>query len=274
MPTFQTSDGLTLHYTDEGQGLPVLALSGLTRSGRDFDYVAPHLDGVRLIRLDYRGRGKSDWAEDWTTYTIPIEGRDAVELLDHLGIEQAAILGTSRGGLIAMVLAATVKDRLLGIALNDIGPAIEPIGLEVIKNYIGKNPIWKTYDEAVTAYAANMPGFPNVPDSRWREEVEKLYIETPVGLTITYDPKLRDAVLQASEELAPDLWPLFDLMEGLPLACIRGENSDLLSQETLNEMQRRRPDMIAVNVADRAHIPYLDEPESLDALNRWLEMLR
>lgn len=274
MPTFQTSDGLTLHYTDEGTGLPVLALSGLTRTVKDFDYVAPHLSSIRLIRLDYRGRGKSDWAEDWSTYSIPVEGRDAVELLDHLGIEKAAILGTSRGGLIAMVLAATVKDRLLGVALNDIGPTIENVGLDVIKNYLGRNPSWKTYTEALAAYPNIMTGFANVPESRWRAEVEKLYNETPDGLTITYDPKLRDAVLQPADVLAPDLWPFFDMMESLPLACIRGANSDLLSQETLDEMQRRRPDMIAVNVPDRAHIPFLDEPVALDALNRWLGEIR
>lgn len=271
MPRFTTSDGLSLHYSDEGQGLPVLALAGLTRNGSDFDYVAPHLKGVRLIRLDYRGRGKSDWADDWATYSIPIEARDAVELLDHLAIDRAAILGTSRGGLIAMVLAATVKDRLLGIALNDIGPALDTAGLDVIKTYIGQNPVWKTHAEAAAERPAAMAGFANVPAERWLAEVKKLYVETPDGLTLTYDPKLRDAVLAAASELAPDLWPLFDLMQGLPLACIRGANSDLLSRDTLLQMQARRPDMIAATAPDRGHIPFLDEPEALDALTKWLK---
>ena len=271
MPRFTTSDGLSLHYSDEGQGLPVLALAGLTRNGSDFDYVAPHLKGVRLIRLDYRGRGNSDWADDWATYSIPIEARDAVELLDHLAIDRAAILGTSRGGLIAMVLAATVKDRLLGIALNDIGPALDTAGLDVIKTYIGQNPVWKTHAEAAAERPAAMAGFANVPAERWLAEVRKLYVETPDGLTLTYDPKLRDAVLAAASELAPDLWPLFDLMQGLPLACIRGANSDLLSRDTLLQMQARRPDMIAATVPDRGHIPFLDEPEALDALTKWLK---
>ena len=128
MPRFTTSDSVSLHYTDEGQGLPVLCLAGLTRDGHDFDDVAPHLRDVRLIRLDYRGRGQSDWANH-ETYTIPVEGRDALELLDHLGLDRAAVLGTSRGGLIAMVLAASAKDRLLGVALNDIGPEIDDAGL-------------------------------------------------------------------------------------------------------------------------------------------------
>ncbi|MCA0846757.1 alpha/beta fold hydrolase [Salipiger thiooxidans] len=273
MPRFTTSDGLSLHYTDEGEGLPLLCLAGLTRDGRDFDYLAPHLRDVRLIRLDYRGRGQSDWG-DHATYTIPVEGRDAVELLDHLGIERAAILGTSRGGLIAMVLAATVKDRLTGVALNDIGPEIAPAGLDVIKGYLGRNPVWKTHDEAVAKRAAAMTAFENVPESRWREEVEKFYRETPEGLVITYDPRLRDAVLGDGAQPAADLWPLFDALKGLPLCCIRGKNSDLLSTETYAEMCKRRPDMVAVEVPGRGHVPFLDEPESLDALRRWLGMLR
>ena len=273
MPNFTTSDGLSLHYTDEGEGLPLLCLAGLTRTGRDFDFVAPHLKGVRLIRLDYRGRGQSDWAEDWTTYSIPVEGRDAVELLDHLGIEKAAVLGTSRGGIIAMVLAAVIKDRLLGVAMNDIGPAIELGGLEIIKDYVGRNPAVKTLKEAAEKRPAFAKEFANVPASRWMEETERLYTETQDGLVINYDPKLRDAVLASAEALAPDLWPYFDALEGLPVACIRGANSDLLSQETLDEMLHRRPDMIAANVPDRAHIPFLDEPESLDVLNRWLEQM-
>ncbi|MCT4558197.1 MAG: alpha/beta hydrolase [Pelagimonas sp.] len=273
MPKFQTSDGVSLYYSDQGEGLPVLCLAGLTRTTGDFDYVAPHLSGIRLIRMDYRGRGQSDWAPH-ETYQIPIEGRDAVELLDHLNIDKAAVLGTSRGGLIAMGLAATVKDRLLGVALNDIGPVIEPAGLKVIEGYLGRAPSWKTHAEAAQARGAVMQGFANVPQDRWLTEVTRLYRETDDGLAITYDPKLRDAVLGGGAQPVPDLWPFFDAFAGLPLCCIRGANSDLLSQDTLDEMLRRRPDMIAVNVPDRAHIPFLDEPEALDALTRWLGMLR
>lgn len=274
MPKFSTSDGLTLHYTDEGKGIPVLALAGLTRTGRDFDFVAPHLQGVRLVRLDYRGRGQSDWDSNWANYAIPVEGRDAIELLDHLGIEKAAILGTSRGGIIAMVLAAVAKDRLLGVALNDIGPELDPRGLDVIKDYIGRNPSQKTLAEVAERRPHFMNGFANVPASRWMEETERLYDEGPEGITINYDPKLRDSVLATAEALAPDLWPYFDALDGLPIACIRGANSDLLPNSAFDKMRNRRPDMIAVNVPDRAHIPFLDEPESLDALNRWLELLK
>ena len=272
MPRFLASDGTGLYYSDTGDGLPLLCLAGLTRDHRDFSYLAPHLTGVRMICLDYRGRGRSDWA-DPATYTIPQEGLDAVTLLDHLGLKRAAVLGTSRGGLIAMALAATVRDRLLGVALNDIGPEIAPAGLEVIKGYLGKRPVWKTHDEAAEARPTVMQGFANVPAGRWRAEVEKFYPQLPDGLGISYDPKLRDAVLTSGAQPLPDLWPLFDALAGLPLCALRGAGSDLLAPDCFAEMRRRRPDMIAAEIPDRGHVPFLDEPAALDALRRWLGML-
>lgn len=271
MPSYQSTDGLTLHYTDEGAGIPVIALAGLTRNGADFDHVAPHLP-VRLIRPDYRGRGQSDWA-DPATYSIPQEGADVLALMDHLGLEKAAILGTSRGGLIAMVLAATTKDRLWGVALNDIGPEIADRGLEVIKDYIGRNPAQKTYAEAAEARAKLWTHFKDVPMDRWLAEVKAHYKETSDGLVIRYDPKLRDAVLAAGAQPAPDLWPLFDALADIPLALIRGANSDLLAIETADEMSRRRPDMIRADIAGRGHVPFLDEPDAVNALHLWLERL-
>ena len=269
MPRFQTN-GLSLFFTDEGAGLPVLCLSGLTRTGADFDYVAPHLPGIRLIRLDYRGRGQSDWA-DPATYTVPQEANDVVALLDHLGLTQAAILGSSRGGLIAMWLALVAKQRLLGVALNDIGPEISAAGLDVIKSYVGRNPTQKTWADAAEARAKIMTAFVDVPKSRWLNEAKHHYEQTETGLVIRYDPALRDAVLAAGP--SPDLWPLFDALAGLPLALIRGANSDLLSRETAQEMRRRRPDMGFADVPGRGHIPFLDEPESLAVLHGWLEKI-
>lgn len=272
MPRFTTPDGTALHYTDAGTGLAVIALAGLTRNGADFDHVAPHLP-VRLIRPDYRGRGQSDWA-DPATYTIAHEAADVLALMDHLGLDRAAILGTSRGGLIAMLLAATAKDRLIGVALNDIGPEIAPAGLAVIKEYIGRNPPQKTYAAAAEARAKLWTHFTDVPMDRWLAEVQAHYEQTPDGLRIRYDPKLRDAVLASGAQPAPDLWPLFDALDGLPLALIRGANSDLLTPETADEMACRRPDMIRVDVPDRGHVPFLDEPQAIAALHAWLEKMQ
>ncbi|MBW4710353.1 alpha/beta hydrolase [Roseobacter sp. YSTF-M11] len=273
MAYFTTSDGLSLYYTDEGKGPPVLCLAGLTRTTADFDYVTPHLQNVRLIKMDYRGRGKSDWDETWQNYALPVECRDALELLDHLGLDKVAIIGTSRGGLNAMGLAMGAKERLSGVALNDIGPVIEQEGLKFISGYLGRNPAAKTHADAAHVMAQMYSGFTDVPQNRWLEEAYKHFRETADGLEITYDPRLRDAIEAMGAQAAPDLWPYFDALEGLPLACIRGENSDLLSVETLTEMERRRPDMISVTVSGRGHIPFLDEPESVAALQTWTNAL-
>lgn len=267
---FTAPDGARLAYKDEGAGLPLLCLSGLTRTMGDFDYLAAHLPPLRLIRMDYRGRGQSDWTGP-ATYTVPQEAADAIALLDHLQIPQAAILGTSRGGLIGMVLAATAKPRLLGLCLNDIGPAIDREGLIRIADYIGRNPAPKTHAALATAYPDWMPGFANVAHSRWLAEAQLHYSQTPQGLRVTYDPALRDAFLAGLNAPPADLWPLFEACAGLPLALIRGANSDLLSPETAAEMQRRRPDMIFASVPDRAHIPFLDEAESLTAIRAFLK---
>jgi pimeloyl-ACP methyl ester carboxylesterase len=235
----------------------------------DFDYLIPHLPPLRLIRMEYRGRGASQWTGA-ASYTVPQEGKDALELLDHLGVAKAAILGTSRGGLIGMLLAAVAHDRLLGLCLNDVGPEIHRPGLERIFDYVGRNPAAKTHADLAARLPRTMPGFANVPQSRWLEEAVKHYTQTAQGLQITYDAALRDAFLAAFEGPAVDLWPLWDATAGLPVALIRGANSDLLSQACTDEMRRRRPDMIFASVPDRAHIPFLDEPESLAALRAFV----
>ncbi len=268
MRSFVTSDGLTLAFKDEGEGIPVLCLAGLTRNGADFDFLKAEIgDEARMIRLDYRGRGASDFDPNYQNYAVPIEARDAIELLDYLNVPKAVIVGTSRGGIIAMLLAATAKDRLAGVFLNDIGPELAPEGLEKIKGYIGQNPAYKTFDDA----ALGLPefysdSFANVPTDRWRSCAKRWWKMGDAGLEINYDPKLRDAVLESFDEPSPDMWPLFDALEGLPLALVRGANSDLLTSETAKEMSRRRPDMTFADIPDRGHVPFLDEPEAVAAL--------
>lgn len=272
MKQFQTSDGLKLSYEDEGAGTPVLCLAGLTRNSRDFEDLKEAIDGeVRLIRLDYRGRGASDHSDDYLTYSIPIEARDVVELLNHLNLPKVVIIGTSRGGLIAMLMAATVPDRLAAVLLNDIGPELAGDGLDTIMGYLGKNPSYKTYDEA----AQKLPEFyaetfQNVTEEQWRACAERWWTKTPDGLRINYDPKLRDAVLETTAQPTPDLWPLFDALSGIPIALVRGANSDLLSEETAVEMKTRRPDMTYANVPDRGHVPFLNEPEAVAAVRTLL----
>lgn len=265
---FPAEDGAMLAYRDEGAGLPLLCLPGLTRTMADFDYLVPHLPPVRLIRMDYRGRGASEWTGP-ATYTVEQEGRDALRLLDHLDVGKAAILGTSRGGLIGMVLGAVARDRVLGLCLNDVGPEIARDGLTRIFDYVGRNPAGGTH-QGYAERLSRSPGFDGVPMSRWLEEARKLAVETPNGLRLPYDPALREAFLKAFDGPPVDLWPLFDAMAGLPLALIRGANSDLLTAETIGKMRARRPDMAFAEVPGRAHIPFLDEPEAVALIRGFL----
>ena len=274
MARFTASDGVTLHFEDEGTGPAILCLAGLTRNATDFTYLMPHLADYRVIRMDYRGRGLSDYAEDFMSYNILREGQDAVELLDHLGLDKVTLIGTSRGGLIAMALSVTNPDRLNGVVLNDIGPEVAPVGIERIMDYVGKEPPFANLDAAADALkAGHEAGFPGVPLSRWREQAEFMWTDKPGGgVGLRYDARLRDALIgQAGVGEAPDLWLLFDGLLPLPLAVIRGENSDLFAPETFEKMLARHPGMIGAVVPDRGHVPFLDEVEAVGAIHALFE---
>lgn len=275
MSEFIAPDGTRLYFEEHGtpDGPPVLCLAGLTRTARDFTYVRPTLAPCRVIAMDYRGRGRSEWA-DAGTYTIQAEGADSIALLDHLGIGTAAILGTSRGGLIGMGLAATAPDRIWGLMLNDIGPELMRGGLESIGDYIGVTPSARTLDEMAEILPTTFEGFDGVPGERWRQEAEHQFVQTDDGVALSYDPKLREGVLAALESPLPDLWPIFDMIGGSPLGLLRGAGSNLLSPETAAEMRKRRPDMIYAEVANRGHVPYLDEPEATAAISEWVGRLK
>jgi pimeloyl-ACP methyl ester carboxylesterase len=236
--------------------------------------MTPHAKDVRLIRLDMRGRGKSDFDPDFNNYNLVREAQDVLELLDHLKLQKIAIIGTSRGGLISMGIATHHPELLLGVMLNDIGPVLEPTGLEAIMGFLGNPPPFKSYEEAAKKLPALSKGFSNIHKERWQTEVRSRWIEKPDGLHLRYDPKLRDAVLAQSHGDTVDLWTYFEAYAGLPLALVRGQNSDLLSRVTVQQMQARRPDMIYAEVKDRAHIPFLDEPEALVVLEQFLKEVR
>lgn len=273
MTHFTTADGLRLYFEDTGTGQPLLCLPGLTRNTRDFGFLKPHMASCRMIAMDYRGRGQSDYASDFHTYSVPQEAQDVIALLDHLELGKVTILGTSRGGLIAMALAAMHSDRLAGVILNDVGPDIAPGGIERIMHYVGRAPSHQSLKEAAETMAAALgPQFPDLTTDIWLALAAAQYEETPTGLTLRYDLRLRDALLaQAETGPPPDLWPLFDALRPLPVGVLRGANSDILSPETLGEMQARHPGLIAATVPNRGHVPLLNEPESLDLINRILK---
>lgn len=267
---FAAADGARIAYRDEGAGPAVLCLAGLTRDGRDFDDLAPHLPPCRLVRMDYRGRGASAHTGA-ASYTVAQEAADALGLLDHLGIGRAAVIGTSRGGIIGMFLAATARARLAGLCLIDVGPVLEPEGLGRIAAYVGRPPAARTLAEAAEMIAAGAVGFEGVGPARWLTEASRRFVAREGGLALGYDPALGEAFHAAlAAQPQPDLWPLFAALAGLPVALVRGAGSDLLSEATAAEMARRHPGLIRAEVPGRGHVPFLDEPEAVDAIRAWL----
>lgn len=273
-----SGDGLKLFARDYGPEMggatPVLCLAGLTRNSLDFETIAPRLSRARrVICPDYRGRGRSEYSPDPKTYRPDIELDDALRLLDQLGIDRVAVIGTSRGGIIAMVMAAKAKERLAGICYNDVGPRIEAEGLLRIRSYLGVAPRFENFEQAVASLKAVNPGFRNLPDAQWMAFARRIFTDNNGRPGANYDLRLGESFPSAEDIAAgklADAWPLFEATVPLPSTVLRGEFSDLLSAETVAEMLRRHPALQSVTVKDRAHVPLLDEPESVAAIDRWL----
>ena len=275
---FHAADGTRLYARDHAPAtaaprIPVVCLPGLTRNAKDFETITPHLRlSRRVVSCDFRGRGRSDRAPP-ETYRADQEAADTLALLTHIGIERFAVLGTSRGGLVAMVMATTALPRLAGVAFNDIGPRIDVPGLLRIRSYLGTGPAPQSWEEAVTALKATTPGFPHLSEAEWLAFARRVHAEENGRPRPDYDPGLA-ATFPSVEEITagkvPELWPLLDLLKPLPCLVLRGANSDLLSEATVAEMRQRHPGLASVTVRDRGHVPFLDEAESIAALDRWL----
>ena len=263
----QTPDGLSLHiriYGEDLPGTPVICLPGLTRNSRDFHQLAVILSQSanpwRVITLDSRGRGLSDRDSDKSRYALPIEALDVVTVLDTLAIDRAAFIGTSRGGLILHLLAASHRERLAAVVLNDIGPVIEREGLEQIKAYLGREQ--KAPDDmeeaAAVLRAIHGDAFPALRPEDWRDMADAIYRKVDGRIVADFDPAI--AAQMASADLSqpiPDLWENFEAFGGTPLMAIRGETSKLLSPKTLEEMASRHPGMVSVTAKGQGHAPIL-----------------
>jgi pimeloyl-ACP methyl ester carboxylesterase len=274
---FATStDGLRLHARVIGPAdvaaLPVLCLPGLTRTAEDFDAIAQALASDpqtprRVVAVDYRGRGQSDFDPNPANYSVPVETTDVLTLASAAGISRAIWLGTSRGGLIAMVIAATRPELAGGIILNDIGPELEMTGLMKIKGYLGPPVTPQTWSEAADGLQRLFGSvFPALALDDWMAWARRAFRQDAHGrLVRTYDPALArtfDGIDPATPP-AP-LWELFDAMAKVPLLSIRGELSDLLSRDCVKEMKRRRLDMETCDVPLQGHAPLLaDAPTTL-----------
>lgn len=267
---FATSaDGLRLRARATGPAdaaaLPVLGLPGLTRTAEDFDIVAQALvsdpqNPRRVVAIDYRGRGGSDFDPNPANYTVPIEAADVLTLAAAAGISRAIWLGTSRGGLISMVNAATRPELVAGIILNDIGPDLDIKGLMKIKGYLAPPVTPQTWSEAARGLQRLFGSvFPALAEEDWLAWAHRAFRQDADGrLTRTYDPALARTFDAISLETPPaPLWELFDQMAQVPLLSIRGELSDLLSRECVAEMKRRRPGMETCDVPLQGHAPLL-----------------
>lgn len=268
---YTAADGLKLFYRDypgPPGALPVLCLPGLTRNSADFENLALHLqDRHRVLTPDMRGRGRSEYAKDPATYTPLVYVQDMARLLRHAGIARAAVIGTSLGGLMAMLMAGLMRHRLAAVVLNDVGPALDANGIARIRAYVGKMGPFASWEQAAAqARAIGAVAFPHYGDAEWRAFARRSFTERNGQIVVDYDPNIA-APLQQPGAAAPDLWPMFDALAGIPTLAIRGQTSDILSEETFKAMQARHPAMAALTIAGVGHAPSLDEPPARAAID-------
>jgi pimeloyl-ACP methyl ester carboxylesterase len=274
---YTSADGLRLHardYGDEHAPLSVLCLHGLSRNARDFEAVALRLaPRFRMICAEQRGRGESAYDPKPENYHPGTYVGDMVALLDHLGLQRVAIIGTSLGGLMAMMMAAGLPDRVAGIVVNDIGPEVALEGLVKIQSYIDRDIKVGTWDEAVADVSGLFgSAFPAYGQSEWERVARALYREDARGVPVLdFDPHIADN-FKTLEPTALDLWPVFDAVPKIPFGLVRGKLSDLLTAPIMAEMLRRRPDIISAEIDDAGHAPSLDEPASREVIDRVLSL--
>jgi len=278
---WQTGDGLKLHYRDyagnDAGRPPIICIPGLTRNARDFEGVAARLAGEwRVICVELRGRGESGYAKDSTSYVPRTYLQDMEALIAGLGLERFVLFGTSLGGLITMLLAASGKERIAGALLNDIGPVMETRGLEHIRGYVGKSQNWPTWLHAARFLAeAQGDRYPLWKLDQWLVYAKRLAKLTSAGrIVFDYDMRIAEPFKLPAGEAGFDLWPAFRALAGIPSLVVHGEISDLLSAETVARMLAEAPGMESVTIANVGHAPTLDEPEAVAAIDRLLERVR
>jgi len=276
--SFRSSDGLRLSYRDYAgppgaSAAPVLCLPGLTRNARDFEALALELARTRrVLSPDLRGRGCSDYDSNAANYQPGTYLRDVIELLAAANTARVLAIGTSLGGLLTLLLAGAKPGVLTGAVLNDIGPVIDEAGLARIRGYVGKTGAMRTWQEAAAACrAANGAAFPELGDADWLAFAQRTCVATPDGgVRFDYDPQIAAPFAGAGAAPAThDPWSLWAPLASVPTLVIRGAHSDILSAATLAEMQRRKPDLLAVTVPNRGHAPLLDEPLALAAIREF-----
>lgn len=276
---YESSDGLRLFYRrydcpSAEDAIPVICLPGLTRNSCDFEDLAMLLSKRRpVITTDLRGRGRSEHDPVRTNYHPAQYVADIWDLLDHLGISAVIVIGTSLGGWIAMIMAHERPAAVAAAVVNDIGPEIDPVGTQRIMASVGLLPPVSNWDEAIGQVRKHYEvAFPDWSESNWMRYAQGTYCQLAHGgLDIRLDRNVGVASREGVSGLRQDPWQLFDALRNIPLLVLRGELSDILAIETLEKMRKRKPDLTAVIVKNRGHAPYLDEPEAIDAIEKFLE---
>lgn len=276
---YRSSDGLQLFYQDfrsqaAGELPPVICLPGLTRNSLDFvDLGALLSKRRRVITTDLRGRGRSEYGPDRSHYHPGQYVADIWQLLDHLGVSKVAVIGTSLGGLMAMLMAYERSSAISAAVMNDVGPDINPVGIKRVIAGAGTSPPVADWDEAVVQVRRTYQlAYPDWSDANWQEHTRKTYVRSDDGsFDLRLDRNVGVAAREGVSGVRHDPWLLFDALLATPLLVLRGENSDIFSADTLQKMKRRNPDLTAVVVPNRGHAPNLNEPEAIDAIEKFLE---
>jgi pimeloyl-ACP methyl ester carboxylesterase len=271
---WMSSDGLNLHYRNyagpEGSTkLPVLCMHGLTRNARDFGPLAEALSASRrVIVTEMRGRGMSDYAPDSDSYTPLTYVQDVEKLLAEQGITRFAVVGTSMGGLMAMLMAAMGPGRMSAVVMNDIGPEVDPSGLSRISGYVGQGRSYPTWVHAARGLAeAHGAAFPDFDLDQWLEMAKRTMVVSQNGrIVFDYDMAIAEPFAKPGNAAPPNLWLAFEALRDVPMLLVRGELSDLITPETVRQMGARNPRMRTVTVPRVGHAPTLDEPEVRSAI--------
>lgn len=263
-------DGLRLHVrvygtSQDSEALPVVCLPGLSRNGSDFDRLAETLSQApdnprRVLTVDLRGRGRSDHDRNPANYSLPVELGDVVAILTALAAEPAIFVGTSRGGILTMLLAALRPTAIAGAVLNDIGPVIENKGVMRIKGYVGKMPQPKSIEDGAEILRRLFSTqFPRFTEQDWIDQARRNWWMRDGKLVASYDPALSKSFEDADlERPLPALWAQFDALPKVPVMVIRGGRSDILSADTVEAMKARRAGLISIVVEDEGHPPRLE----------------
>ncbi|RBP51752.1 alpha/beta fold hydrolase [Arenicella xantha] len=282
---YTSADKLSLYARDYGSSpktnsapvTTVLCMHGLTRNSADFAPLCSALKvalpgGFRLIAVDQRGRGRSDYDDNPENYTPAVYMHDMFALLEHLDVDSVIAIGTSMGGIIAMLMAAYRPDTVRAMVINDIAPEVPPAAIKRLQRYVGQLAPVKSWDDAIAqTKLINEFAFPNASAADWQAFAERLFVENTQGIPeLAYDANIKQAFSTDYDETPPDMWGLFEQIIDIPMLLIRGELSDLLTSQLAEAMRHKKPDLNIALVPQVGHAPMLTEPEAFSAITDFL----